>query len=138
MDNSSHSNQMHNSSHPPLSLRPLWIIALFICSTFSFAFWCSSPAHARQVSVYSYGATGDGIHDDSEAIQSAINAVNYDPANSVLFPHGTYLIGHKHPRLAITSITLKGITSAGNAVLNFADPDSGIGVNGQNAQLYDL
>ncbi|HEX5274976.1 MAG TPA: glycosyl hydrolase family 28-related protein [Candidatus Rubrimentiphilum sp.] len=53
-------------------------------------------ARARQylfdVTASPYGAKGDGTHDDTIAIQSAINAAGANGGGIVLFPPGHYLI----------------------------------------------
>lgn len=46
------------------------------------------------VSVRDYGATGDGMTDDSDAIQAAIN--DTAPGGSVFVPAGTYIIATSH------------------------------------------
>lgn len=43
----------------------------------------------EQVSVKDYGATGDGVTDDTAFIQNAINA---NPGRTIFFPSGTYKI----------------------------------------------
>jgi hypothetical protein len=48
------------------------------------------------VNVKEYGAVGDGVTDDSTAIQNAINSIS---SGTIYFPNGTYLIN--------TGITLK-------------------------------
>lgn len=42
--------------------------------------------------VKTYGATGDGVTDDTTAIQAAINAINAAGGGTVFFPAGTYKI----------------------------------------------
>lgn len=44
------------------------------------------------VSVMSFGAVGDGIHDDWSAITAAMEYVNLLGGGWVIFPHGTYAI----------------------------------------------
>lgn len=44
------------------------------------------------VSVKDFGALGDGVSDDSVAIQNAINAVTSAGGGNVVFPPGTYLL----------------------------------------------
>lgn len=43
------------------------------------------------INVKSYGAEGDGVTDDSTALQSAINAATTGPYNMIWVPLGTYL-----------------------------------------------
>jgi len=42
------------------------------------------------VTVQKYGATGDGRHNDSQAVQRAINAVASRPGSTVYLPQGVY------------------------------------------------
>jgi len=44
------------------------------------------------VSVKDFGAVGDGVADDTVAIQDAINAANVDGGKSVYFPAGDYIV----------------------------------------------
>lgn len=92
------------------------------------------------VSVKDYGAKGDGINDDTDEIQSAINA---NPGKTIYFPAGTYRITAK---ILITSAAtrLVGISlysfiradGIGQDVLHFENPLldgsflSGCGVDG--------
>lgn len=69
------------------------------------------------VSVKSFGAIGDGITDDTVAIQAALNAT---PNGGKLYiPTGTYLISTGLTR--INSITLQGdgVYGSGGTVLNY-------------------
>jgi len=52
----------------------------------------------KLVSVKNYGAKGDGVNDDTAAIQSAIHALEADPGlNTLYFPSGTYLLNSYVP-----------------------------------------
>jgi len=48
--------------------------------------------HILKYDVKRYGATGDGVTDDTASIQSALNAVNTAGVGTVYIPDGTYLI----------------------------------------------
>jgi len=53
----------------------------------------SAPTHARPViDVTAYGATGNGVTDDTAAIQAAIDAAEATKGGTVHFPAGTYRI----------------------------------------------
>ena len=42
--------------------------------------------------VKQFGATGDGVTDDTDAIQAAVNAVDERGGGTLLFPPGTYVV----------------------------------------------
>jgi len=65
---------------------------------------------ADVLSVRDFGAVGDGVTDDSGAIQAAINrAVTFTPPKTVFIPAGTYLLQTRLIALANTSrLTLRG------------------------------
>lgn len=46
------------------------------------------------VNVKDYGARGDGVTDDTAAIQAAINATSAKGGGTVYFPHGTYYVSN--------------------------------------------
>ena len=52
--------------------------------------WAGQSAH--QFNVKDYGALGNGIADDSPAIQSALNAAGKAAPATVYFPAGTYVV----------------------------------------------
>jgi hypothetical protein len=47
---------------------------------------------AQTVSVKDFGAVGDGVTDDTQAIQDAINAVEANNGGTLYFPTGIYLV----------------------------------------------
>ncbi len=44
------------------------------------------------INVKDFGAVGDGVHDDTAAIQAAINAIPLDSGGTVFFPIGHYIV----------------------------------------------
>jgi hypothetical protein len=72
---------------------------------------------ANVVSVKAYGATGDGVTDDTVAIQAASAAT---PVGGILFfPRGTYLVTSRVTRA--TPITWAGVGAASVITYNGAD-----------------
>lgn len=53
----------------------------------------AQAAHARQFSVKTYGAKGDGVSLDTKAIQAALDAAAAAGGGTVIVPPGTYLTG---------------------------------------------
>ena len=49
-------------------------------------------AHWGVVNVKDWGAYGDGVHDDTAAIQAALNEIGRAGGGTVFFPDGTYLV----------------------------------------------
>ncbi|HEY9678327.1 MAG TPA: right-handed parallel beta-helix repeat-containing protein [Drouetiella sp.] len=109
--------------------RSFWMILLFA------SLWLANPAHAATYNVTTYGATGNGTTDDSQAIANAIAAANAAAGNTVLFPAGTYLIGSASPKLQPKSITLQGGT---NVVLNMTDSNAQIVAGSANTSFDGL
>lgn len=95
---------------------------------FFFVFCLSYSVFACKIaSVKDYGAIGNGVVDDTKAIQSALN-----DNKRVLFPEGKYLITNT---LNITSgHRLKGR----NCVISSQNTDVAISVYGSNVVLEDL
>ena len=94
----------------------------------------SSLTALGYVSVKQYGAVGDGVTDDSTAINNALASSNY----SIYFPAGTYIINSR-----LTAYTSnKYIWSNGDATIKIASGVatgfSAIAVRGSNVILKNL
>ena len=53
---------------------------------------------SERVSVLDFGATGNGINDDTAAVQAAINHVASQGGGSLAAPEGTYLVADLEPK----------------------------------------
>jgi len=69
----------------------------------------------RMYDVKSYGAVGDGVTDDTAAIQSAINAAAN--GGTVFFPEGNYLIKGTGPQLLLITKPIRILGSGNKSVL---------------------
>lgn len=109
---------------------------LLLLIAFSISTVSETPAIAAgkiiNVKAAPYFAKGDGVTDDSAAIQAAIDAAGATPGNTVLFPSGTYL--HNSP-LIVNGLrtSLKGLNRA-NTILT----GGGITFNSDGANLFGL
>lgn len=82
------------------------------------------------VNVKDFGAKGDGVTDDTQAIQDAI-----DNSKSIYLPQGTYKIKN----LNLTNTTLEKTVIGNNANLQiFGDFDYGLLIKGNNIKLYNI
>ena len=86
----------------------------------------------ESVSVKDFGAVGDGVADDTAAIQSAIDAMSVAGGRGVVeVPSGVYLIGlHAYTGIAagVAGIVLKdGVTLCINGTLKAKNNSNGIG-----------
>ena len=73
----------------------------------------STKAETAAINVRDFGAVGDGIHDDTTAIQSAINCM--PKGARLLFPKGTYLTAPLCLKSHITLDVPEGSTILGSA-----------------------
>lgn len=69
-----------------------------------------SMIEGAQANVLDYGAVGDGVANDTAAIQAAIDAVFAAGGGTIYFPQGTYLVGglSRAWGSAVTSIRFQG------------------------------
>ena len=60
------------------------------------------------INVKEFGAKGDGISDDREAIQQAIDVAVNNGGGDVIFPHGVYKILSTHPSYSNNGLVING------------------------------
>jgi hypothetical protein len=71
-----------------------WCTVLGLASSFLLAAVIFAPAPAlaaRTFNVKSFGATGNGVTNDTAALQACFTAANAIPGSSIVFPQGSYL-----------------------------------------------
>lgn len=78
--------------------------------------WLSCYYHSGIVSVKDYGAKGDGITDDTAAIQTTIDN---NPGKTIYFPDGEYLISASI--VTSSTDTDKSILNLGNATIKASE-----------------
>lgn len=98
------------------------------------------------INVKDYGAKGDGVTDDTDAIQTALQAANTAGGGTVFLPLGTYnistmLILYSNIRLTGNQATLKAI-SAISAIVKGQDTSNvqidNLTFNGNSLSLNDI
>lgn len=93
--------------------------------------------------VKSFGALGDGVTNDSSAIQSALNSIS-SVGGSVIFPQGTYAIETALEVYSNTKITgignvvLKRNSNANNMMRNKADGTTGLYDANTNIEINNI
>lgn len=109
----------------------------------------SNAANAQGVSLQSYGAIGDGVTDDTAAIQAAFNAetnITSDPANTYLISGTLYLNQNMAQIIDFNNSTLITNTSFGSWFIdvdkrNYANTLTTIrnlDVNGNDQDVYGI
>ncbi|TMV47325.1 hypothetical protein FE783_22235 [Paenibacillus mesophilus] len=96
------------------------------------AVYGSDPNPMRIYSVKDYGAAGDGVTDDTAAIQAAIDAAGLAGGGVVFLPPGTYSVKRSSPARSYnysllikeSNVTIEG-SGMGASVLKMADGENG-------------
>lgn len=118
--------------HPNFLRRCFFVLLAAI----AFTTFSNSPAIAAgkivNVKAAPFFAKGDGITDDSAAIQAAVNAAGVTPGNIVLFPSGNYL---HNTAIDVNGVqtSLKGL-NRGNTIISGA----GFNLNADGVQFFGL
>src|SRR5215472_6193583 len=103
----------------PLTSLSTTTVSRFSTCLFVATLCLGSSAFAGCLDVKWFGATGDGIHDDTDAIQAAIKSTIGLAQPAVCFPSGKYRLTHALRPDMVDNLTLQG---APGATL-IADPD---------------
>jgi hypothetical protein len=99
---------------------------------------------AQIVSVKDFGAVGNGVVDDSAAIQAAIDAVNTGGGGKIYFPQGKYNIGttglvvYQNIVLCGEVTRYGGSTTRGVSLIYTGSADAIFGENLLDVQILDL
>lgn len=68
------------------------VVATGLASQTTYDVLLFDPEDAGITSVKNYGAVGDGVTDDTAAIQAGIDAISTAGGGTLLFPEGTYIV----------------------------------------------
>ena len=109
-----------------------------VSSDSSLSLWASVEmpyGESASVSVRDFGATGDGIVDDTTAIQNAIDFVASLGGGEVSIPTGVYPVGGV---VIGSGITLRGYGDSSVVVLKQGLEAAAIWVEGDDSSVRDL
>jgi hypothetical protein len=116
----------------------LYFILICLLLAGLFLFYKYNYVDSMVINVQEYGAKGDGITDDSSAIQKAFDTVTKRKSN-VYFPSGTYMINPNRDLLIHSNTNVFGdgassIIKANNAVFGW----SLLNISGRNIKINKL
>ena len=101
------SKKNSNGDSPPQKTGLSPLLSPFLVLSFVVA-WCATftavPVHALVLNVRECGAAGDGVADDTAAINSAINLLNSQGPGVLYFPPGEYRVDVRY----LSEITIDG------------------------------
>lgn len=96
----------------------------------------AGSSSSLEVSVKDFGAVGDGISDDTYAVQSAIDFVFENGGGVVLFPVGGFFVTSI---LIGSHVTLRGVSRSSSTIFgNWSSDDCPILVDGDNVSFERL
>lgn len=97
-------------------------------------------AYRQSISITEYGATGDGVTDDSAAVQATIDAVAAQGGGECFVPPGVYSIGA--PLAPRAGVSLRGANSASSRLIVPVGSTTGnpliFRTTGEDAWIEDL
>lgn len=90
--------------------------------------------------VKDYGASGNGVTDDTAAVSSAVSAAISAGGGTVAFPSGSYKLSSTLNLVGSSGITLLGSTGkgSGNTYISFAMSDSSTGIDARGSKGLSL
>lgn len=82
-----------------MNVKSLLVLSALVCAVGSHAIVLATaaPAGPHVVTVKQFGAKGDGVHDDTNAIQAALDALHRRGGGVLRVPRGTYLLNSYKP-----------------------------------------
>ncbi len=93
------------------------------------------PSSENIISVMDFGATGNGINNDSPAVVAALEQLNNE-AGVLFFPPGTYLLNQ--PILTYNNLTIRGAGASETHLLFFLSSDNIHSIQSSASQSSDF
>lgn len=114
--------------------------AMFFYAALSFPSLCASEVNPVYVNVKAFGAVGDGVTNDTSAIQAAISYVQSTDGGTVLFPAGTYIVNSTLNVIKTLGIVLQGVSGfgSGSSIIMFTLSDSSTGIDARGSSGFEM